>query len=88
MIRELKYFFYILTIIFFIFFVGNYYFSEKNIKNSYRSINLFEKKIIKYGNNLKILDSDTKNIIKYLETSISKDEKKYKFWELITNNEK
>ena len=88
MIRELKYFFYILTIIFFIFFVGNYYFSEKNIKNSYRSINLFEKKIIKYGNNLKILDSDTKNIIIYLETSISKDEKKYKFWELIIDNEK
>ena len=88
MIRELKYFFYILTIIVFIFFVGNYYFSEKNIKNSYRSINLFEKKLIEYSNNLKILGSDTQNIIKYLDNNIIKDEKKYRFWELLIDNEK
>ena len=88
MIRELKYFFYILTIIVFIFFVGNYYFSEKNIKNSYRSINLFEKKVIEYNNNLKILGSDTQNIIKYLDNNIIKDEKKYRFWELLIDNEK
>lgn len=88
MIRELKYFFYILTIIVFIFFVGNYYFSEKNIKNSYRSINLFEKKVIEYSNNLKILGSDTQNIIKYLDNNIIKDEKKYRFWELLIDNEK
>ena len=88
MIRELKYFFYILTIIFFIFFVGNYYFSEKNIKNSYRSINLFEKKLIEYSNNLKVLGSDTQNIIKYLDNNIIKDEKKYRFWELLIDNEK
>ena len=88
MIRELKYFFYIVTIIVFIFFVGNYYFSEKNIKNSYRSINLFEKKLIEYSNNLKILGSDTQNIIKYLDNNIIKDEKKYRFWELLIDNEK
>jgi len=88
MIKELKYFLYILSIIFFIFFVGNYYFSEKNIKNSYRSINLLDKKIIKYSKNLEILESDTDNIIKYLDNNISKSKKKYKFLELLINNEK
>ena len=47
MIKELKYFFYIFTIAVFIIFIANYYFSDENKKNSYRSIELFEKRIIK-----------------------------------------
>ena len=84
--NEFKYFFYVFTIIGFIFFIGKYYFSDKNKKNSYRSTKLFEKKIIEYSNNLKTLDSDTDNIIEYIENSQIKDKKKYRFWELLIND--
>ena len=55
MIKELKYFFYIFTIIIFIIFIGNYYFSDKNKKNFYKSMKLFEKRIIEYNSKLKTL---------------------------------
>ena len=84
--KEFKYFFYVFNIIGFIFFIGKYYFSDKNKKNSYRSIKLFEKKVIEYSNNLKTLDSDTDNIIEYIENSQIKDKKKYRFWELLIND--
>ena len=86
--KEFKYFFYVFTIISFIFFIGKYYFSDKNKKNSYRSIKLFENKMIEYSNNLKTLDSDTDNIIEYIENSQIKDKKKYRFWELLINDKK
>ena len=63
MIRELKYFLYAITIIGFIFFILNYYFSGENKKNSYRSIKIFDNKIVKYSKTLQNLESDTKNII-------------------------
>ena len=37
MIKELKYFFYLLTIFLFVFFCVKYYFSDDHIKKSYRS---------------------------------------------------
>ena len=83
MIKELKYFFYIFTIIIFIIFIVNYYFSDENKKNSYRSIKLFEKRIIEYGSKLQTLESDTDTIIEYVENTKNKDKKKYKFWELL-----
>ena len=88
MIRELKYFFYVITIIGFIFFTLNYYFSDENKKNSYRSTQIFDSKIVKYSKTLQILESDTKNIIEYAESTFDKDKKKYKFWELIIDNDK
>ena len=88
MIKELKYFFYISTIIFFIFFIGKYYFSDENKKKSYRATKLFDNKLNQYSNELLILESDTKNIVEYVENTIIKDTKKYKFWELIFKNEK
>ena len=45
--KELKYFLYVATILGFIIFVFSYYFSDKNKKNSYRSIKLHQSKIIK-----------------------------------------
>ena len=87
MIKELKYFFYTITIISFIFFVLNYYFSDQNIKNSYRSITIFDNKLFTNTKNLKILVSDTEKIIDYVEHNLDKDKKKYKFWELISDNE-
>ena len=88
MIKELKYFFYIFTIAFFIIFIVNYYFSDENKKNSYRSIKLFEKRIIEYSNKLQTLESNTDKIIDYVENAKNKDKKKYKFWELLFDDKK
>ena len=88
MIKELKYFFYIFTIAFFIIFIVNYYFSDENKKNSYRSIKLSEKRIIDYTSKLQILESDTDTIIHYVENTKNKDKKKYKFWELLFDDKK
>ena len=86
--KELKYLLYISTIFGFFIFVGNYYFSDENIKKSYRSTKLYDSEIIKYSNNLQILDSDTEDIIEYVGNKLNKDERKYRFWELLINNEK
>jgi hypothetical protein len=88
MIKELKYFLYTTTIIGFIFLVGKYYFSDEHKKKSYRETKLFDNKLNQYTNDLLILESDTKNIVEYVENTIIKDAKKYKFWELIFKNEK
>ena len=86
--KELKYFFYVVTILGFIIFIGTYYFSDKNKKNSYRSTKLYDNKIIKYNDDLVTLKSDTENIIEYAENNLNKDKKKYKFWELLNNDKK
>ena len=88
MIKELKYFLYVITIISFIFFILNYYFSDENKKNSYRSTKVFDNKIVKHIKTLQILESDTENIVEYVENTFNKDKKKYKFWELIIDNDK
>ena len=88
MIKELKYFFYTITIIIFIFFILNHYFSDENKKNSYRSSKNFDNKIMNLSKTLPNLESDTENFIEYVEYNRSKDKQKYKFWELIIDNEK
>jgi len=88
MIKELKYFLYTITIIGFIFFILNYYFSDENKKNSYRLTKDFDGKIVKYSKTLQILKSDTENIVEHVENTFNKDKKKYKFWELIIDNDK
>ncbi len=87
MIKELKYFLFVLTIFIFFFYIGKYYFSDQNKKNLYRSINKLEKKIDKFSVNLVILKNDTKNIIEYIENDNNKEKKKYYFWELLSNND-
>jgi len=88
MIKELKYFLYVITTVSFVFIILNYYFSDENKKNSYRSTQVLDNKIIKYSKTLQILESDTENIIEYVENNFNKDKKKYKFWELIIDNDK
>ena len=85
MLRELKYFFFILIIFIFIFFIGRYYFSDQNKKNIYRSINKMDKNIEKLSENLHVLKNDTKNIIEYVENDKNKKKKKYYFLELLNN---
>ena len=89
MLKELKYFFYISIIFFFLFFTGRYYFSDTNKKISYRSLNEISKKIDNFTKDLQTLKSDTDNIIEYVETikNDNKKKKKYYFFELLTNND-
>ena len=87
MLKELKYFFFILIIFIFILFIGRYYFSDQNKKNIYRSINKIDQNIEKLSENLHILKSDTDNIIEYIENDKTKEKKKYYFWELLLNND-
>ena len=86
--KELKYFLYIATLFGFIIFIFNFYFSDKNKKKFYRSVNIYDKEMLEYSNNLETLKSDTENIIEYVENTLNKDKKKYKFWELLSSNEK
>tara|TARA_B110000008_G_C16614189_1_gene421707 strand:- start:14 stop:274 length:261 start_codon:yes stop_codon:yes gene_type:complete len=86
MINELKNLFYILIIFIFIFFTGKYYFSDSYKKKSYRTINLVKKDINKENIDLKILKSDTDNVIEAIANK-SEKKRKFKFWELLTNNQ-
>jgi len=86
MIKELRYVFYIIIIFFFIFFVCRYYFSDEYEKKSYKSLNSIEKKINIFSEELVTLESDTNDIIEYVENQKNKDKKKYHFWELLKND--
>jgi len=88
MIKELKYIFYLFVILFFIFFTVKYYFSDENKKNSYRSLQSIDNKIDIYTANLHTLESDTENIIQYIENNASKNKKTYNFWKLLIDDEK
>ena len=84
--KELKYFFYIAVVFSFIIFTLNYYFSDINKKNFFRSFKNYDKKIITYSESLITLESDTNNIVEYMDNTLTKDNKKYKFWELLKND--
>ncbi len=83
MFKEFKILLYVTTIILFIFFILNYYFSDSNKKKSYRSIKNIDEKLIQYSEKLKILESDTENIVEYLQSAKNKNKKRYNFWNLI-----
>ena len=85
--KELKYFLYVVTLFGFVIFIINYYFSDINKKNFYRSGKLYDREILEYSSNLETLENDTENIIEYVENALNKDKKKFKFWELLFKNE-
>ena len=87
MLREIKIFFYLLSIIFFITILIKIYFSDNYKKKSYRSLNKIDSKINEYTENLKILTDDTQNIIEYLDIDKNKKNKKYYFWNLLKKND-
>jgi|TARA_B110000967_G_C18533341_1_gene386977 hypothetical protein len=87
MVKEIKYFIYIILILTFVFSSGKYYYSDINKKKSYRSLADIDKKINVYSQKLPILNNDTNNIIEYVENSKTKKKKKYYFWELIDKND-
>ena len=87
MIKEIKYFIFVIIIFIFIFFTGRYYFSDLNKKNSYRSFNSINQKIQIYADKLPVLDNNTENIIEYVDQSENKKKKKFNFWGLLESNE-
>jgi len=86
MLKEIKYLIFILIISLFIFFTGKYYFSDENIKNSYRSYQNIDQKIKNYSKELPVLENDTDDIIEYINQTNKKKKKKFNFWKLLEND--
>ena len=86
MLKEIKYLFFIIIIIIFIYFTGTYYFSDENIKNSYRSLKNNDQKIKIFSKNLPVLENDTQDIIEYVNQTNKKKKKKFNFWKLLEND--
>ena len=86
MLKEIKYLIFIIVIVLFIFFTARYYFSDENIKKSYRSYKNNNEKIMIYSKNLPILESDTQDIIEYAKQTNKEKKKKFNFWKLLDND--
>ena len=86
MLKEIKYLFFLASIMLFIFFILSYYFSDDNKKNSYRLFNDINQRLESYSEKLPYLEDDTKDIIEFIEQTNSK-KKKFKFWKLLESNE-
>ena len=87
MFKEIKYILFIVTIISFIFFTIKYYYSDDNIKNSFRSLESHSIKIDEQSKKIKTLMNDTENIIEYVDKNQNPKQEKFHFWKLIYNNE-
>jgi|TARA_B110000259_G_scaffold98916_1_gene114181 hypothetical protein len=87
MIKELKYFFFIVINFIFLFLIINFYFSDNNKKNSYRSLKLVDKKNVIYFQKLILLKDDTNEVIEIFETTTDNNKRSYNFWKLINNND-
>ena len=86
MLKEIKYLIFIVIITLFIFFTGKNYFSDENIKKSYRSYKNINEKIKIYSKELPILENDTKDVIEYVKQTNEKKKKKFNFWKLLEND--
>ena len=76
MLKEIKYFIFIVIISLFLFFTGKYYFSDENMKNSYRSHKNVNEKVKIYSKKLPLLKNDTENIIEYVKQTDKKKKEK------------
>jgi len=86
MLKEIKYLIFIIIITLFLFFTGRYYFSDENIKKSYRSYKNIDEKIKVYSKDLPILENNTQNVIEYVKQTNKKKKKKFNFWKLLEND--
>ena len=86
MLKEIKYLIFITIISLFLFFTGKYYFSDENIKKSYRAYENIDEKIKVYSKDLPILENDTQDIIEYVKQTNKKKKKKFNFWKLLEND--
>ena len=83
MIREIKYFIFLLIIILFFSFSINYYISDENKKKTFRNLSLIDKNISIYESKLPVISNDTEDMVKYLNNDKSINKKKYFFWDLL-----
>ena len=86
MLKEIKYLIFIIVILLFLFLTGKYYFSDENIKKSYRSYNNIDERIKNYSKELPVLKNDTNNVIEYVSKTNQKKKKKFNFWKLLEND--
>ena len=86
MLKEIRYLIFIIIIGFFLFFTVRYYFSDENIKKSYRSYKNIDEKIKIYSKDLPLLENDTQNVIEYVKQTNKKKKKKFNFWKLLEND--
>ena len=86
MLKEIKYLIFIVVILISLFFTVKYYFSDNNIKNSYRSLNNINERLEKYSKKLPILENNTYDIIEYAKQTNKKRQKKFNFWNLLKND--
>jgi|TARA_B000000475_G_scaffold263001_1_gene249065 hypothetical protein len=84
--KEVKYVIFIVVISSFLFFTVKYYFSDENIKKSYRSYNSIDERIKIYSLKLPILENDTNDVIEYVNQTNKKKKKKFNFWKLLEND--
>ena len=84
--KEVKYVIFIVVISSFIFFTVKYYFSDENIKKSYRSYDSIDERIKIYSLKLPILENDTNDVIEYVNQTNKKKKKKFNFWKLLEND--
>ena len=84
--KEVKYLIFIVVISSFIFFTVKYYFSDENVKKSYRSYNSIDERIKIYSLKLPILENDTNDVIEYVKQTNKKKKKKFNFWKLLEND--
>ena len=84
--KEVKYVIFIIVIASFLFFTVKYYFSDENVKKSYRSYNSIDERIKIYSLKLPILENDTNDVIEYVNQTNKKKKKKFNFWKLLEND--
>ena len=84
--KEVKYVIFIVVISSFLFFTIKHYFSDENIKKSYRSYNSVDERIKIYSQKLPILENDTNDVIEYVNQTNKKKKKKFNFWKLLEND--
>ena len=70
----------------FIFISFRYYISDEYKKKAFRSIKLIDELTYSANDDITILNSDTENIIEYVDRNINESKKEYKFWELLKKN--
>ena len=84
--KEVKYVIFIVVISSFLFFTVKYYFSDENVKKSYRLYNSIDERIKIYSLKLPILENDTNDVIEYVNQTNKKKKKKFNFWKLLEND--
>ena len=84
MINKIFYILQFLLILFFIFFVSYYYFSDTNIDKIYKNRINLSLNLSKIAGELPLLNNDTNNIIEYQNSDESMEKiKKRSFWNLL-----